>query len=104
VDVEYVSDNGWHVIKRHPQTDPHRLTNRPISAYPLSRLIEIRVHICPVVTNRPPNVDEVPIVFIVKFPDLVVVLRIEIGIPGSFRWRRKAVVVDHFVRIDILII
>jgi hypothetical protein len=43
------------------------------------------------VTNRPANVYEVAVVFIVKFADLVVVVRIEIAIAGSFRRRRKAV-------------
>jgi hypothetical protein len=52
---------------------------------------------------RPPNVDEVPVMFIVKFADLVVFVRIEIAIAGSFRWRRKAVV-RHVVKIGVLFV
>jgi hypothetical protein len=103
VDVEYAAYNGWHIVKRLPQTDSYRLTNCPIPAYPLSRPIEFRVHVGSVVVYRPPNVDEVPVMFIVKFADLVVFVRIEIAIAGSFRWRRKAVV-RHVVKIGVLFV
>ena len=74
VDAEYSADNSWYVVKSLPQTDSYRLTNRPILAYPLGRSIEVRVHVRSVVTNRPPDVDEIAVVFIVKFTDLVVVV------------------------------
>lgn len=74
MDVEYSTDNGRYVVKSLPQTDSHRLSDRPIVSYPLSWSIKVRVHVGSVVMNRPPDVDEIAVMFIVKFTDLVVVV------------------------------
>jgi len=43
------------------------------------------------VGNRPPNVYDILIVFVVKFTDEVVVVRIEVVINRGLRRRRRAI-------------